>query len=70
MGEIYRRRGIEQPCLVIVELDGVLGERAVRRERKDGMNGGDRKGSTAGDGERQIWASPDQEEAKIARREV
>lgn len=41
MGKIDRRRGVNQPCLIIIERDSEFSERTIGRKRENRVNGGD-----------------------------
>lgn len=70
MPETDRRGSVDKPGLVVVELHGMLGSAAVRGEREDRVNRGDRDLHPAVDQAGQVRAPPGQDEPQARGREV
>lgn len=70
MTETDRRRSVNKPSLIVVELHSMLGATTVRREREDRVNRGYRNLRPAVDQAGQVGAPSDEDEPHLRSREV
>lgn len=70
MAQIYRRRGVEKPCLVVVQLDCIFCGGAVRSQFKNGMNSRNRQRNITHHIAGQEWTPSNKKESQIVGGEI
>lgn len=70
MAQIYRRRGVEQPCLVVVQLDCIFCGGTVRSQFKNGMNSRNRQRNCTHHVAGQEWTPSNKKESQIVGGEI